>query len=158
GDNWWVTLLIFLGIAALVALLMNRTRLGRQIYAMGGNEAATHLSGVKVDRIKAVAYCLSAVLASLAGVLYAAYLGEGRAETGLAYELNAIAAAVVGGCSLLGGVGSIAGTALGVALLVIVINGTGLVIKQDASLWEGIIVGTVVILAVAINRIRLLRR
>jgi ribose transport system permease protein len=153
-----VTLIIFLVITALIAVVMNRTRLGRQIYALGGNEAATHLSGVSVNYLKAVAYSISAVLAALAGILFCAYLGEGRAETGIAYELNAVAAAVVGGCSLLGGVGSTLGTTLGVALLVIVINGTGLVIKQDSSLWEGIIVGTVVILAVAVNRIRLPRR
>lgn len=158
GDNWWVTLIIFLVLAILIAWMMNRSRIGRQIYAMGGNEAATHLSGVRVNYLKTVAYCTSALLATLAGILYVAYLGEGRAETGMGYELNAVAAAVVGGCSLLGGVGSTMGTALGVALLVIVINGTGLIIKQDSSLWEGIIVGAVVILAVAVNRIRILKR
>lgn len=154
GDTWWVTLIIFLVVAALVALLLRRTQLGRQLYALGGNEAATRLSGVNVGWVKAVAYILSALLASLAGILYAAYLGQGHPDTGIGYELNAIAAAVVGGCSLLGGVGSSIGTTLGVALLVVVINGAALVIKRDATLWEGIIVGVVVILAVAVNRFR----
>jgi ribose/xylose/arabinose/galactoside ABC-type transport system permease subunit len=154
GDTWWVTLLIFLGIAILVGLLMNRTTLGRQTYAMGGNEAATRLSGVNVNLLKTFAYTLSAVLSAVAGILYTAYLGQGHPLTGVGYELNAIAAAVVGGCSLVGGSGSILGTGMGVALLVIVINGTALVIKRDSSLWEGIIVGVVIILAVAVNRIR----
>jgi ribose/xylose/arabinose/galactoside ABC-type transport system permease subunit len=154
GDTWWVTLLIFVVIAALIGFWMRRTALGRQLYALGGNEAATRLSGVSVTRLKTVAYCLSALLSSLAGILYCAYLGQGHPLTGIGYELNAVAAAVVGGCSLLGGVGSIFGTSLGAGLLVIVINATALLIKRDATLWEGIIVGVVVILAVAVNKLR----
>ena len=87
-------------------------------------------------------------------MLYTAYLGQGDPLTGIGYELNGVAASVVGGCSLAGGAGSTVGTALGVALLVIVINGTALLIKRDATLWEGVIVGVVVILAVAVNKIR----
>lgn len=157
GDTWWVTLLIFGVLATLVAIFMRQTSMGRQIYAMGGNEPATRLSGVSVGWTNTVAYSISSVLAALAGILYTAYIGQGNPITGVGYELNAIAAAVVGGCSLTGGVGTILGTALGVGLLTIVINGTALVIKRDATMWEGIIVGLVVILAVAVNRLRFRR-
>lgn len=145
---------LFLFVAVGTAILMRHTALGRRIVAMGGNEEAARLSGLVTERLKLVAYCLSGALAGLAGVLYAAYTGQGDPRTGVAYELQAIAAAVVGGCSLNGGVGSVTGTVLGVTLLQLILNGIGLVIKRNSTLWQGVVVGVVVVLAVALNEAR----
>ena len=151
----WVPLLVFLAVALGVGFLMRRTVVGRHLYALGGNEEAARLSGIRTDRLKMLAYCLGALLASLAGILYAAREGQGNSQTmAVGYELSAIAAAVVGGCSLRGGLGTIRGTVLGVVFLTLVVNGIAMVIKIDSSLYEGIIVGVVVILAVALNRWR----
>lgn len=151
----WVPFLVFLLVAIGMSILMRRTVWGRHVYAMGGNEQAAKLSGIRIDRLKWSVYCLSASLGAIAGVLYAAMEGQGNSQTmGAGYELKAIAAAVVGGCSLRGGSGTIAGTILGALFLTLVVNGIPNVIKMDSSLYEGIIVGAVVILAVAVNQFR----
>ncbi|HEY2252977.1 MAG TPA: ABC transporter permease [Planctomycetaceae bacterium] len=151
----WVPLCVFLLVATCAAVLMKRTILGRHLYALGGNEEAARLSGIRTDRLKYVAYSIGAVCSGLAGILYAANEGQGNSITmGVGYELNAIAAAVVGGAGLRGGVGTMSGTILGALFLTLVVNGIPNVIKIDASLYEGIVVGVVVILAVAVNQIR----
>jgi ribose/xylose/arabinose/galactoside ABC-type transport system permease subunit len=91
------------------------------------------------------------VLSGLAGVLYVGYNGQGDPRSGYGYELNAIAAAVVGGCSLNGGQGTLLGAVLGAAILNVILNGINLIIQKNASLWEGTIVGSVVVLAVTLN-------
>jgi ribose/xylose/arabinose/galactoside ABC-type transport system permease subunit len=151
---WWVPALIFLLVAIGAALLMRRTVPGRHLYALGGNEEAARLSGLSIGRLKATAYSLAALLSSVAGILYAARQGQGDAESAVGYELSAIAAAVVGGCNLRGGQGTIAGTILGVMFLTIVVNGIANVIKVDSTQWEGLVMGLVLILAVAVNRLR----
>jgi len=132
-------------------LLMRRSREGRYLYSIGSNEEAARLSGVMVFRTKAVAYGLSALLAGVAGVLYVGYNGQGDPRSGSGYELNAIAAAVVGGCSLQGGQGTLLGAVIGAAILNVILNGINLIIQKNASLWEGTIVGSVVVLAVTLN-------
>jgi ribose transport system permease protein len=146
---------IFLAVVALLAVfLMHSTVWGRYIYGVGGNEEAARLSGVNVARTKLFVYAAASFLAALAGLLYAAYIRQGSPSSGIAYELNAIAAAVIGGCSLMGGEGSVLGTVLGAALLGLLINGINLVVQTNASLWEGVIVGLVVVGAVAMNLLR----
>ena len=103
---------------------------------------------------RSMAYSAAASLSTVVGILYAARQGQGDAESAVGYELNAIAAAVVGGCSLRGGAGTVAGTVLGVTFLTIVVNGIANVIKVDSTQWEGLVMGIVLILAVAINRFR----
>lgn len=142
---------ILAGLLVALEFLMRRTRVGRSLYAIGSNEEAARLAGVRVFQMKAVAYGLSALLAGLAGVLYVGYNGQGDPRSGGGYELNAIAAAVVGGCSLQGGQGTLLGAALGAAILNVILNGINLIIQKNASLWEGTIVGSVVILAVLLN-------
>jgi len=94
GNTWWVPLVIFLSISFLAWLLMSRTVVGRHLYAMGGNEAAARLSGIRTDRLKWLAYCIGAMSASIAGILYTADVGASIPLTqGMGYELNAIAAA-----------------------------------------------------------------
>ncbi len=152
-DNAY-TVSIFVAIALLASLLMGASVLGRHLYALGGNEAAARLSGLPTKRLKAVAYGLSGLLAALAGLLFLGNTGSVQpATTGISYELYAITAAVVGGCSLAGGVGSIRGTVLGLILIQIVIKGTGIVVRGiDSTQIEGLVLGTVVVLAVAFNQ------
>jgi simple sugar transport system permease protein len=108
--------LFFLAVVALSAVLLRATVFGRYVYAIGGNEQAARLSGVAVDRVKIAVYAISGFLASLAGVLYTAQYRQGKPDAGLGMELDAIAAVVIGGTSLMGGRGSIAGTFVGVLI------------------------------------------
>jgi ribose/xylose/arabinose/galactoside ABC-type transport system permease subunit len=155
GTMWWIPFCIFLVLSFLAWVLMSRTVVGRHLYAMGGNEAAARLSGIRTDRLKWLAYCLGAMTASVAGVLYTADVGiAAPLVQGQGYELNAIAAAVVGGCSLQGGVGLIPGTMLGVLFLRVVIDSVAKLVRVGADDYEGIIVGFLVVLAVAFNELR----
>lgn len=151
----WIPVAVFVAVAALTWLLMSRTVAGRHLHALGGNEQAARLSGIRTDRLKWLAYCVSAVLASLAGIFYIGDQSVADPQTlGRGYELNAIAAAVVGGCSLAGGVGTIPGTVLGTLFLVTVTDGVSKIIKTGADIYEGLIVGTVVVVAVAFTQLR----
>jgi ribose/xylose/arabinose/galactoside ABC-type transport system permease subunit len=159
GTTWWIPLCVFLVLSLLAWLLMSRTVTGRHLYAMGGNETAARLSGIRTDQLKWLAYCLGSITASIAGILYTAEVGTSYPQVqGLGYELNAIAAAVVGGCSLQGGVGLIPGTMLGVLFLRVVIDAVAKLVKVGADDYEGIIVGFLVVLAVAFNELRQSRR
>jgi ribose/xylose/arabinose/galactoside ABC-type transport system permease subunit len=151
----WVPLLLFTLLAIAAWVLMSRTVVGRHLHALGGNEQAARLSGIQTDRLKWLAYCISAVLASVAGILYVSDTTTANPQNlGRGYELNAIAAAVVGGCSLAGGVGTITGTVLGVLFLRSVIDGVAKIIKSNAEVYEGLIVGAVVVVAVALTQFR----
>jgi ribose/xylose/arabinose/galactoside ABC-type transport system permease subunit len=146
---------IFLILAGVAWVLLSRTVTGRHLYAMGGNESAARLSGIRTDGLKWFAYCISALLSSIAGILYIGEQATADPQTlGQGYELFAIAAAVVGGCSLKGGVGTIPGTVLGALFLRTVIDGVAKVIKSNAQVYEGLIVGAVVVVAVAFNQFR----
>jgi ribose/xylose/arabinose/galactoside ABC-type transport system permease subunit len=158
--EFWTTapvipLLVFVLLAVAAWVLMSRTVVGRHLHALGGNEQAAKLSGIQTDRLKWLAYCISAVLASVAGILYVSDTTTANPQSlGRGYELNAIAAAVVGGCSLSGGVGTITGTVLGVLFLRSVIDGVAKIIKSNAEVYEGLIVGGVVVVAVALTQFR----
>lgn len=160
GNDYRVALGIFAAVAVTLAVVMGRTVLGRHIYAMGGNEAAARLSGLRTNRLKAIVYGLSAALSALGGILFCGLNGQGDSHMGLSYELIAITAAVVGGCSLSGGAGTILGTILGLLLTQIVIKGTGQVTPAgiNSTSIEGFVLGTVVILAVAFNQLFRTRR
>ena len=153
GKEAWVTLSIFACVAVFMSILMGWTVLGRHLFALGGNETAARLSGLRTNRLKAVAYGLSGTLSALGGILFTGYSGQADSRLGMTYELTAITAAVVGGCSLSGGLGSIRGTVLGLLLTQIVLKGTGIVVKGiDSTQIEGLVLGTVVLLAVAFNQ------
>jgi ribose/xylose/arabinose/galactoside ABC-type transport system permease subunit len=154
-----IPVIVFIVLALLTWLLMSRTVTGRRLHALGGNEQAARLSGIRTDELKWLAYCLSAVLASIAGILYVSDTTTANPQNlGRGYELNAIAAAVVGGCSLQGGVGTITGLVLGVLFLRTVVYGVGTIIKTNAEAYEGLIVGGVVVIAVALTQLRQARR
>jgi ribose/xylose/arabinose/galactoside ABC-type transport system permease subunit len=154
-ESWWVPCVIWLVLCAAIWTLLSRSVVGRHIYAMGGNEQAARLSGIRTDRLKWLSYCISSMTAALAGVLYACYIGTTSPATdGMGYELNAIAAAVVGGCSLAGGVGTIAGVVLGALFLRVVIDSVAKLFRSQPDLFEGLVVGMLVVLAVAFNALR----
>jgi ribose/xylose/arabinose/galactoside ABC-type transport system permease subunit len=149
----WIPAALFLLLAVISWVLLSKTVLGRHLYALGGNEEAARLSGVRVDRMKWFAYCASAVLSSIAGIIYICEVSVAEPQTlGRGYELNSIAAAVVGGCSLQGGVGTVPGTVLGALFLRVVIDGVAKIIKTGADVYEGLIVGVVVVFAVAFSQ------
>jgi len=155
SDNIWVQVTIFVILALVTWFILSRTVLGRHIYALGGNEQAAKLSGIRTANVKWFAYCFASLTAAIAGVLFvgnesvAAPVNQGRG-----YELNAIAAAVVGGCSLQGGLGSIPGTVLGCLFLRVVIDAIAKIIKTGSDLYEGLIVGTVVVVAVTFSQLQ----
>jgi ribose transport system permease protein len=140
-----VVLLVIIGI--IMHLILSRTRMGRYVYSTGNNEQATQLSGVNVFRVKLFAYGMSALLGGLAGILWAGYGGQGDPQTGNAYELDAVAAAVVGGANLMGGQGSVVGTVLGACLLHAIFSAINLLLSEP-SLWRGTVVGGVLLFAV----------
>ena len=155
GRSWWIPLLIFLVLSFVMWILLSRTVLGRRLYAMGGNEDAARLSGIHTDRLKWVAYCLGSVTAAIAGILWTGYVGMAQPSTqGQGEELNAIACAVVGGVSLQGGLGTIGGTMLGALFLRVVMDSVNKVVKSHSDEFQGLIVGALVVLAVAFNEIR----
>lgn len=153
-NNVWISTATFLVLAILTWLILSRTVLGRHIYALGGNEQAARLSGIRTENVKWFAYCFGAMTAALAGLFYvanesvAAPVNQGRG-----HELNAIAAAVVGGCSLSGGVGTVPGTVLGAIFLRVVIDAVSKIIKTGADVYEGLIVGVVVVIAVTFSQL-----
>lgn len=130
--------------------LLGNLRLGRYVYAVGGNEAAARAAGINAGRVKMFAYTFCGALAGLAGVVLAARITTGQPNAAVAYELDAIAAAVIGGTSLSGGVGGIGGTLLG-ALLMGVIN-NGLELLNVSSYYQQIIKGVIIVGAVWLDR------
>jgi ribose/xylose/arabinose/galactoside ABC-type transport system permease subunit len=151
----WVQVATFGVLAAITWFILSRTVLGRHLYAIGGNEQAARLSGIKADNIKWFAYAFAAITASIAGVLFVGNeIGASPVNQGRGYELNAIAAAVVGGCSLIGGVGTVAGTILGCVFLRVVIDSVARIIPSGADMYEGLIVGAVVVVAVTFSQLQ----
>lgn len=156
--QWWgqgdilgvpVPVIIALAVIVLTWGLLKFTRLGRYIYAVGGNEAASHLSGVPVKNVKFFAYAYCGTLAALAGLLATARMGSVRPSDALGYELDAIAASVIGGISLMGGQGSVWGTAVGAALIGVLRN--GMVLLDVSAFWQKVVIGIVIIVAVALD-------
>jgi erythritol transport system permease protein len=143
---------IMLGFALVAAFVAQRTPFGRQVYAIGGNERAAELSGVKVKRVKLLVYMISGFCAAVVGLIIASQLVAAHPATGQFFELNAIAAVVLGGTSLAGGRGSIGGTIIGA--FVIGVLGDGLVMVGVSSFWQQIIKGLVIVLAVIIDQMQ----
>jgi len=138
-----------LGAIAITAFVMHRTLFGRYCYAIGSNAEAARLSGVPVRRVRLITFIVSAGLSGVAGLLYVAYLPSATPSLGSAYELHAVAAAVLGGCSLLGGRGSVFGVLIGAGIMQITFNAVNLIGK---SLWQNVVAGCVILVAVIVDR------
>lgn len=145
-----IPILIFFGVALASYSFLRNLRAGRHLYAVGGNENAARASGIKVGRVKMMAYTLCGGLAGLAGVVLASRITTGQPNAGLGYELDAIAAVVIGGTSLNGGVGGVGGTVLG-ALLIGVLN-NGLDLLNVSSYYQQVVKGVIIVGAVWLDR------
>ena len=154
-DIFPVTGLFFLVSVLIVHFILTRLRFGRYIYAIGGNEETARLSGIKVDRVKTLVYGISGGLSALAGVLYCASYTQGKSDAGATWELDAIAAVVIGGTSLMGGKGSVVGTLVGVLILGYLSNILNL--QEVPSEVQDILKGVIIIGAVLLQEGTLMR-
>jgi len=133
-------------------VILSKTEFGRNVFAVGGNARAAKLSGINVDKVKCSVYAMTAALACMAGVITCANLSSGDVSTGSGYELNVIAACVIGGCSLDGGQGSILGVFIGSAILGVIKN--GFVLLRIPASWQTITIGLVIILACTMDQMK----
>lgn len=147
-----VPVIIMIIVIIITALLMNKTKLGRHIYAVGGNTQAAEFSGIKVARVKFIVHAYAGLMAGLAGIILASRMYSGQPTAGEGAEMDAIAAVVVGGTSMAGGSGKIGGTIIG-ALIIGVLN-NGLNLMNVNSFWQDVVKGVVILLAVFIDYIR----
>lgn len=155
GTGFWLGIPMPVWICALLVAAFHvtarKTRFGRYVYAVGGNERAALLTGLRVDRIKLWVYTLGGALSAVAGLIVTARLDAADPKAGLGYELDSIAAVVIGGTSLSGGRGSILGTVLG-CLIIGVLN-NGLFLLNVSPFWQQVIKGLVILAAVAIDKL-----
>ncbi|MCL4639851.1 MULTISPECIES: ABC transporter permease [Olivibacter] len=154
GTGWFLGVPVLVWIAALIVIgaiiLTNRTAFGKYIYAIGGNENAARLSGININRVKIWVYTLAGILAAIGGIMVTSRLNSAQPNAGLSYELDSIAAVVIGGTSLAGGRGTIAGTVLGAMIIGILNN--GLVLMDVSPFWQQVVKGAVILLAVMIDK------
>jgi ribose transport system permease protein len=144
----WITL----GLAILMAMIMRGTVFGRYVFAMGANEAAARLSGIRVNLHKVIIYTVAGVLFGIAGMMQLSRLTQGDPTVAIGLELDIIAAVVIGGASLSGGTGSIPGSIIGALIMAVLRNGSN---QMDwPTYMQEIIIGVVIIIAVAVDRLR----
>jgi ribose transport system permease protein len=144
--------LILFGLAIVASIILNRTALGRYTFALGSNEEAARLSGVNVDAWKIAVYCLAGAITGVAGLIIASRLNSAQPALGQGYELEAIAAVVIGGTSLAGGSGTILGTIIGAFIMNVLLN--GLRIMSVSQEWQIVVTGVIIILAVYADILR----
>jgi ribose transport system permease protein len=147
-----VVVVVVLVVYAIFHLLLSNTALGRHIYAIGGNTAAARLSGINVDRTLVIVYSLCGLMAGLGALVLAGRTNSGYPTAGAGYELDAIAAVIIGGASFAGGVGTVWGTLIGVLLMAVLRN--GLVLLQVPTEWQIVAIGLVIIGAVYVDVLR----
>ena len=135
--------------------MLRWTRFGRHVFAIGGNEHAATLSGIPVRPIKVAVYMISGLSAAIAGIVETGWLGAVTTNIGTGMELQVIAAAVIGGASLVGGAGTAIGALVGAALIEVIRNSLGLL--GINAFWQGTFIGGAIIIAVAFERVRQLR-
>ncbi len=154
GTGWFLGIPVPVWVSVLVVLfavlMTSKTRLGRYIYAIGGNESASRLSGIKVNYVKILVYTIAGGLAALGGLLVTSRLDSAQPNAGISYELDSIAAVVIGGTSLSGGRGSILGTVQGAVIIGVLNN--GLVLLDVSPFWQQVVKGIVILLAVIIDK------
>ncbi len=143
---------VMLVMGAIGWFILNRLSIGRAMYAVGGNLEAARLSGIPVKRVLVTVYALSGVFAAVAGLVLSGRLASAQPQAATGYELDAIAAVVIGGASLAGGVGKISGTLIGALVLAVIRNGLNLL--NVSAFWQQVIIGLVIAVAVGIDVLR----
>lgn len=154
GSGWllgipipvWISLVIVL----IVVFITKKTAFGRYIYAIGGNEKAAFLSGININNIKLAVYGIAGMMAAVGGILVTSRLNSAQPNAGASYELDSIAAVVIGGTSLSGGVGTVMGTVIGATIIGVLNN--GLVLLNVSPFWQQVVKGLVILLAVIIDK------
>lgn len=144
--------IVFLAAFAAVIVVMNHTGFGRSVYAVGGNAEAARLSGIDVARVKIAVLAVTSGLAALSGVMQSSEIMSGTATTAKGWELDVIAAVIIGGTSLMGGVGRVWGTMVGVIFLGVIIN--GMTLLNISEYWQHVVRGILILAAVLINRLQ----
>ncbi|MEV0125517.1 substrate-binding domain-containing protein [Streptomyces sp. NPDC050703] len=152
GDWLPVPVIVMVVMGLVTAVVLGRTFIGRSMYAIGGNEEAARLSGLRVKRQKLVIYALSGLFAAVAGIVLASRLVSAQPQAAQGYELDAIAAVVIGGASLAGGVGKASGTLVGALILAVLRNGLNLL--SVSAFWQQVVIGVVIALAVLLDTLR----
>lgn len=147
-----VPVIVMIAMGLITAVILARTYIGRSMYAIGGNEEAARLSGLRVKRQKLVIYGLSGLFAAVAGIVLASRLVSAQPQAAQGYELDAIAAVVIGGASLAGGVGKASGTLIGALILAVLRNGLNLL--SVSAFWQQVVIGVVIALAVLLDTLR----
>ena len=154
GTGWFLGIPLPVWISGIVVfiayILTTKTKFGRYIYAIGGNENAAKLSGIHINKVKVIVYTIAGLLAAVGGIMVTSRLDSAQPNAGVSYELDAIAAVVIGGTSLSGGKGKIMGTVLG-AIIIGVLN-NGLVLLNVSPFWQQVVKGLVILLAVIIDK------
>lgn len=140
---------ISIALIVLIWILLNKTTLGKNIYATGGNKSAAHVSGIKVNHIIIIVFIIESLLLGVAGILEVARSGGANSAYGLGYEFDAISACVVGGVSLKGGIGKVSGTVIGVLIFTIITYGLAYIGVNPN--WQQIIKGLIIIVAIALD-------
>lgn len=154
GSGWflgipvpvWVSLIVVF----IVVFITKKTAFGRYIYAIGGNEKAAFLSGINITSIKLAVYGIAGMLAAMGGILVTSRLNSAQPNAGASYELDSIAAVVIGGTSLSGGLGTVTGTVIGATIIGVLNN--GLVLLNVSPFWQQVVKGLVILLAVIIDK------
>lgn len=147
-----VPVLVMIGMGLITAFVLGRTYIGRAMYAIGGNEEAARLSGLRVKRQKLAIYAFSGLFAAAAGIVLASRLSSAQPQAAQGYELDAIAAVVIGGASLAGGTGKASGTLIGALILAVLRNGLNLL--SVSAFWQQVVIGVVIALAVLLDTVR----
>ncbi|WP_033283890.1 substrate-binding domain-containing protein [Streptomyces sp. NRRL F-525] len=147
-----VPVLVMIVMGLIAAFILGRTYIGRSMYAIGGNEEAARLSGLRVSKQKLAIYALSGVFAAAAGIVLASRLSSAQPQAADGYELDAIAAVVIGGASLAGGTGKASGTLIGALILAVLRNGLNLL--SVSAFWQQVVIGVVIALAVLLDTVR----
>ncbi|MFF5492186.1 substrate-binding domain-containing protein [Streptomyces aquilus] len=147
-----VPVLVMVGMGLITAFVLGRTYIGRAMYAIGGNEEAARLSGLRVKKQKLAIYAFSGLFAAAAGIVLAARLSSAQPQAAQGYELDAIAAVVIGGASLAGGTGKASGTLIGALILAVLRNGLNLL--SVSAFWQQVVIGVVIALAVLLDTVR----
>jgi ribose transport system permease protein len=154
GSGWFFGIPIPVWISVIVVgimmVLTKKTILGRYIYAIGGNEKAAFSSGININQVKLGVYGIAGVMAAIGGILVTSRLNSAQPNAGMSYELDSIAAVVIGGTSLSGGVGTIGGTVIGAVIIGVLNN--GLILLNVSPFWQQVVKGLVILLAVIIDR------